>query len=119
MEVTDADGHRSTLRAVVIDFVQPEANDWLAVRQLTVQGEHLRRPDVVLYVNGLPLVDIELKNPAGESVDIEATYQQLQTDKADIPQLFYTNLLNVVSDGTNVRYGSLTATTLTTATGAS
>ena len=95
------------LRVPVIDF--EGTNDLLAVQQFTVQGQKIRRPDLVLFVNGLPLVVIELKNPADPNADYEKAYNQIQTYKADIPQLFAYNLLNVISDGTVARYGSLSA----------
>ncbi|MDP3247961.1 MAG: type I restriction endonuclease subunit R [Polaromonas sp.] len=101
------DGTPATLRAQVIDFVG--ANDLMAVRQLTVQGQKIRRPDIVIFVNGLPLVVIELKNPSVLNADIESAYNQIQTYKADIPQLFWFNLLNIISDGAVARYGSVTA----------
>ena len=107
LERTEADGRRSVIRVPVIDFAGP--NDLLAVRQFTIHGQKIRRPDIILFVNGLPLVVIELKNPANLTADHEAAYNQIQTYKADIPQLFYFNLLNVISDGTVARYGSLTA----------
>lgn len=109
VEVIGEDDHRSIERLQVIDFTNPASNDLLAVQQLTVHGHSIRRPDVVVFINGLPLVVIELKNPADENADIEAAYNQIQTYKADIPQLFHCNLLNIVSDGINARYGSLTA----------
>ena len=107
LEQTEADGRRTVLRVPVIDFTG--ANDLLAVRQFTIHGQKIRRPDIVLFVNGLPLVVVELKNPADLNADYEAAYHQIQTYKADVPQLFYFNLLNVISDGTVARYGSLTA----------
>ncbi len=103
----EPDGRRPVLRARVVDF--EGTNDLLAVQQFTVHGLKVRRPDIVLFVNGLPLVVIELKNPADLHADIESAWNQIQTYKADIPQLFYFNLLNVISDGTVARYGSLTA----------
>ena len=107
LERIETDGRRSVLRAAVIDF--DGRNDWLAVRQFTVQGQKVRRPDIVLFVNGLPIVVIELKNPADLNADFESAYNQIQTYKSDIAPLFYFNLLNVISDGTVARYGSLTA----------
>jgi type I restriction enzyme, R subunit len=107
LERIESDGRRSVLRVPVIDF--DGANDLLAVQQFTVHGQKLRRPDLVLFVNGLPLVVIELKNPADPNADYEKAYHQIQTYKADIPQLFAFNLLNVISDGTVARYGSLSA----------
>ena len=92
----------------VVDFDVPEANDWLVVNQFTVvENKHERRPDIVLFVNGLPLGVIELKNPADEN---ETVFQQLQTYKAEIPSLFAFNAALVVSDGLEARIGALTAT---------
>jgi type I restriction enzyme R subunit len=107
VERIEADGRRTVLRVRAIDFAG--SNDLLAVQQFTVHGQKIRRPDIVLFVNGLPLVVIELKNPADINADIVSAWHQIQTYKADIPQLFYYNLLSVISDGTVARYGSLTA----------
>lgn len=107
LERIEADGHRNVLRVRVLDASGD--NDMLAVRQFTVHGQKVRRPDIVLFVNGLPLVVIELKNPADLNADIESAYNQIQTYKADIPQLFWFNLLNVISDGTVARYGAVSA----------
>ena len=93
-----------------VDFDDPEANDWLAVNQFTVaENRNTRRPDVVLFVNGLPLGVIELKNPADEDATIWTAWQQLQTYKAELPTLFSMNEALVVSDGTQARIGALTA----------
>ena len=98
-------------RVRVLDFEQPKENDWLAVNQLTVEeGQAHRRPDVVLYVNGLPLVVVELKDPADEDADIWSAYNQLQTYKLEIPTLLATNALLAVSDGVDARLGTLTGT---------
>ena len=107
VERIEPDGRRTVLRVRAIDLAGP--NDLLAVRQFTVHGQKIRRPDIVLFVNGVPLVIIELKNPADLNADIAAAWNQIQTYQADIPQLFYFNLLSVISDGTVARYGSLTA----------
>ena len=94
----------------VIDFDVPDANDWLAINQFTVTDrDHTHRPDIVLFVNGLPLGVIELKNPTDENATIKSAWQQLQTYKAHIPSLFTFNELLIVSDGTEARIGSLTA----------
>ena len=94
----------------VIDFEDPTANDWLAVNQFTVsEHEHTRRPDIVLFVNGLPLGVIELKSPADEEADVWAAWRQLQTYKAELPTVFAMNELLVVSDGLEARLGTLTA----------
>ena len=107
LERIESDGRRAVLRVRVVDFDGP--NDLLAVQQFTVHGQKIRRPDIVLFVNGLPLVVIELKNPADPHADFEKAYNQIQTYKADIPQLFAYNLFNVISDGTVARYGALSA----------
>ena len=105
-----AGGSIAGAQARVLDFDQPDNNDWLAVNQFTVaEGQHTRRPDVVLFVNGLPLAVIELKNPADENATIWSAYQQLQTYQAQIPSLFATNAALIVSDGVQARIGSLGA----------
>ncbi len=87
-----------------------DANDWLAVNQFTViEGQHNRRPDIVVFVNGLPLGLIELKNAADEDATIWSAYEQLQTYKEEIPSLLHYNEVLVVSDGLQARIGSLTA----------
>ena len=94
----------------VIDFDEPARNDWLAVNQFTVtESQHTRRPDVVLFVNGLPLGLIELKNPADEDATLWTAWQQLQTYKAELPTLFSMNEMLMVSDGVGARVGTLTA----------
>jgi type I restriction enzyme R subunit len=104
------DGETLGDRVKLIDFEQPENNDWRAVNQFTVEGpKHTRRPDVVVFINGLPLAVIELKNPADENADVWAAFHQLQTYKADIPDLFRTNALLIASDLIHARMGSLTA----------
>ena len=97
-------------RARAVDFDRPEANDWLAVRQLTVtDGEHRRRIDIALYVNGLPLGIIELKSPTDPEATLWSAWQQLQTYKAELPTLFAMNETLIVSDGIDARLGTLTA----------
>jgi hypothetical protein len=94
----------------LVDFGDVRANDWLAVNQFTViEGQHNRRPDIVVFVNGLPLGLIELKNAADEDATIWSAYAQLQTYKAEIPSLLHYNAALVVSDGLQARMGSLTA----------
>ena len=94
----------------VIDFENRVNNDWLAVNQFTVtENRTTRRPDVVLFVNGLPLGVIELKNPADEDATIWTAWQQLQTYKSELPALFSMNEALVVSDGNEARLGTLTA----------
>ncbi len=94
----------------IIDFDDPENNDWLVVNQFTIHGnKHNRRPDVIVFINGLPLSVIELKNAADQHADIWAAYNQLQTYKNDIPDLFQYNTCMVISDGIYARLGSLSA----------
>jgi len=110
VEYRRPDGAIAGAQARVLDFDTPENNDWLAVNQYTVvENRHTRRPDVVLFVNGLPLAVIELKNPADEQATIWSAYQQLQTYKQEIPSLFTYNEVLVISDGLEARIGTLTA----------
>ena len=104
------DGETRGDRVRLIDFADIARNDWLAVNQFSIQGpKHTRRPDVVLFVNGLPLVVLELKNPGDENADIWGAFNQLQAYKEDIPDLFVYNELLVITDGISARMGSLTA----------
>ena len=97
-------------QARVLDFEDMTNNDWLAVNQFSVsENKNTRRPDVVLFVNGLPLVVVELKNPADENATIWTAFQQLQTYKQQIPSLFAFNEALVISDGVQCRVGTLTA----------
>jgi type I restriction enzyme R subunit len=110
VEYRRADGSIAGTQARVIDFDVPENNDWLAVNQFTVsEGQHTRRPDVVLFVNGLPLAVIELKNPADEKATVWSAWRQLQTYQAQVPALFASNAALVVSDGVQARIGALGA----------
>ncbi|MCT4372565.1 type I restriction endonuclease subunit R [Yangia mangrovi] len=94
----------------LIDFVGSQANDWLVTNQFTViEGKHKRRPDLVVFLNGLPVAVIELKNAASEAATIEDAFAQLQTYKQQIPSLFRTNAVLIGSDGLLARIGSLTA----------
>ncbi len=97
-------------QAKVIDYDNPGNNDYLAVNQFTVtENRNIRRPDVVLFVNGLPLGLIELKNLADEDATIWTAWQQLQTYKAELPTLFSMNEALMVSDGNEARVGTLTS----------
>ena len=96
----------------LIDWKNPAKNRWLAVNQFSIKGlHHTRRPDVILFVNGLPLVLLELKNPADEKADIWKAYDQIQTYKEQIPDVFQYNELLVISDGSEARLGSLSSNT--------
>ncbi|MEM7820563.1 MAG: type I restriction endonuclease subunit R, partial [Candidatus Aenigmatarchaeota archaeon] len=104
------DGTIAGAQACIIDFDNPENNDWLVVNQFTVaENKHIRRPDIVLFVNGLPLAVIELKNPADERATIWTAFKQIQTYKKEIPSLFVFNDAIVISDGVEARIGTVTA----------
>jgi type I restriction enzyme R subunit len=104
------DGTLTAGKVALIDFERPEQNDWLAVSQFVViNGQNNRRPDVVVFVNGLPLAVIELKAPGAEQATLSGAFNQLQTYKQQIPALFNTNALLVTSDGIAARVGSLSA----------
>ena len=104
------DGTTSGEPAAVVDFENPANNDWLAVNQVTVrENQSTRRADIVLFLNGLPLGIIELKNPADENADVWDAWNQLQTYKAELPTLFSMNEILMVSDGLHARVGTLTA----------
>ena len=110
VEYRAADGDIRGAQARVFDFDNAQNNDWLAVNQFTVsENKHTRRPDVVLFVNGLPLAVIELKNAADEDATIWTAFQQLQTYKAELSSLFAFNEVLLVSDGVEARVGTLTA----------
>ena len=110
VEYRTDDGRVRGAQARVIDFENPANNDWLAVNQFTVsENKNTRRPDIVFFVNGLPLGIIELKNPADEEATIWTAWQQLQTYQAELPALFAMNTALMVSDGVEARIGTLTA----------
>jgi type I restriction enzyme R subunit len=111
VEFTNAAGVKETDHARIIDFQTVANNDFLVVNQFTITGtKQARRPDVVVFVNGLPLAVLELKNPADASADVWKAYDQFQTYKDEISDLFVFNEALVVSDGLNARIGALTAT---------
>ena len=110
VEYSSQDGSIRGAQACVVDFEDADANDWLAVNQFTVsENRNTRRADIVLFVNGLPLAVIELKNPADEEATIWTAWNQLQTYKAELQTLFSMNGALVVSDGIQTRIGTLTA----------
>lgn len=110
VEYRESDGAIRGAQVRVIDFDDPVRNDWLAVNQFTVtEAKHTRRPDIVLFVNGLPLGVIELKNAADENATIWSAWQQLQTYQAEIPVLLGYNALLVISDGVQARVGAIAA----------
>ena len=110
VEYRRPDGSIAGDRVMLLDFDWPERNDWLVVNQFTViEGQHNRRPDLVLFINGLPLGIIELKNAADEDATIWSAYNQLKTYQQELGSLFLFNEVLVISDGVNARIGSLTA----------
>jgi len=110
VEYRRSDGTIAGEFALLVDFENPDNNDWLAVNQYSVQhGQAVRRPDVVVFLNGLPIAVLELKNPRDETATIWTAFHQLQTYKQDISTLFTYNELLLVSDGVEARLGSLTA----------
>jgi type I restriction enzyme, R subunit len=103
-------GNLKWVKVNLIDFNNIANNEFLAINQFTIkEGEHTRRPDIILFVNGIPIVLIELKNPSDESADIQKAFNQLQTYKQQIPTLFNYNQILVVSDGTDTRVGTISS----------
>jgi len=114
VEYRSPDGAIRGDRVRLVDFDTPpgglDMNDWLAINQFTViERGHTRRPDIVLFLNGLPIAVVELKNPGDENATVTGAYNQLQTYKSEIGSLFRTNALLIASDGMTARVGSLTA----------
>ena len=110
VEYRRPDGSIAGDNARLIDFNNPDNNDWLVVNQFTIiEGHYNRRPDIVVFINGLPLAVIELKNPADEEATIWTAFNQLQTYKQQIPSMFTYNEALIISDGLEARIGSLTA----------
>jgi type I restriction enzyme R subunit len=114
VDYKDQEGRLVSGRVWAIDWEEADNNDWLAVNQYTVEATYQnnkvnRRPDIVIFINGLPLGVIELKNAADENATIWSAYNQLQTYKEQIPALFVYNEVLIISDGLNARIGSLTA----------
>ena len=110
VEYLDDSGSIRGAQVRTIDFHDSSNNDWLAVNQFTVtENKHERRPDIVLFVNGLPLGIIELKNPTDKGATIRSAWNQLQTYKSELANLFSMNGILVISDGIDARVGTLTA----------
>ncbi|GCD20569.1 DEAD/DEAH box helicase [Cellulomonas algicola] len=107
VEHREDDGTLRTIQIWLIDFDDPTRNDWLAVNQYTiVENTKNRRPDVLVFVNGLPLGLLELKNPADEGATLKAAWNQIQTYRHDIPSVFDANAIALISDGTSAAAGS-------------
>jgi type I restriction enzyme R subunit len=110
VEYRAEDDHIVYDKVRLVDFHYPDNNDWLAINQFTViEGDYHRRPDVVVFVNGLPLGLMELKNPADENATLRGAYNQIQTYKNEIPSLFPYNEILVISDGMGAKVGTLTS----------
>ena len=110
VETRRKEGRIAGDKAWLVDFEHPERNDWLVVNQFAIiENGHSRRPDLVVFLNGLPVAIFEFKNPADEQATIWSAYEQLRTYEAEIPSLFHFNEFLVVSDGTEARLGCLTS----------
>jgi type I restriction enzyme, R subunit len=104
------DGYQRGDLVWLIDFEIPENNEFIAVNQLTIiENGNNKRPDIILFINGLPLIVIELKNPIDENATIKSAYQQIETYQAIIPSLFTYNVFNIISDGLEAKAGALSA----------
>lgn len=104
------DGFERSHEVALIDFENIGNNNFLAVNQFTVQeNNHTKRVDVLLFVNGIPLVLLELKNPADENASIQSAFKQVETYKALIPSVFYYNAFSVISDGHEAKAGTISA----------
>ena len=104
------DGYERSYEVALIDFAHPSNNEFLVVNQYTIiENNQNKRPDILLFVNGIPIVLIELKNAADENATIRKAYDQVQTYKATIPSLFTYNAVCIISDGMDCRAGSVSA----------
>jgi type I restriction enzyme R subunit len=110
VEYSDTGGTVRYDRAILVDFDEPDNNDWLVVNQFTIKEDsNERRPDLLVFINGLPIGIFEFKNPADEKATIRGAFNQLETYKADVPGLLAYNEILVIADGTLAKVGSLTA----------
>ncbi len=110
MPVEFPDGRREVRHLYPVDWTDPEANDFRVVNQLPIHGQNDRRPDIIIYVNGLPLIAFELKNPYAEEPTVEDAFNQIQHYRNEIPQLFDFNAITVISDGITTLHGMWTST---------
>jgi len=102
-------GNIRTKRAYIVDFNNINNNEFLVVNQFTIVENEERRPDLIIFINGIPLILIELKSASDENVGIESAYNQIQTYKKDIPSLFNYNAFCILSDGINAKAGTMTS----------
>ncbi len=105
----DSDGQKRRQHVQVVDWTNADQNNWLVVSQFTVKGKKTDRPDLVVFINGLPISIIELKNPADETADVTKAFNQIKNYQAEITQLFEPSAINIISDGAVARIGSITA----------
>ncbi|MFD0931142.1 type I restriction endonuclease subunit R [Psychroflexus salinarum] len=105
LDFEDAQGNEKAVHLYPIDFENPENNNFWAVNQFSITGKNRRRPDIIIYINGLPLVVFELKNWYNENTTIKEAHNQIQHYKKDIPLLFEYNALTVISDGNEAQHG--------------
>lgn len=103
------DGENRTFTVRLVDFTNPEANDFKVVNQYTIIEHDNKRPDVIIFINGIPMVVFELKNMANAETTVENAYNQIKTYQHTIPSLFWYNAFNVISDGINTKVGTITA----------
>jgi type I restriction enzyme R subunit len=101
----DKEGNDHFEHIYAIDFDHPENNDFLCVNQFTIEGKNTRRPDMIIFINGLPVVVFEFKNMFDEEATVETAYNQIQHYKEDIPLLFEYNEITIVSDGSETLLG--------------
>ena len=106
VERRDSSGQVRTDLIQLVDYEHPENNDWLAVNQFTVDEGRNRRPDIVLFLNGIPIALFELKNLADENATLRHAFNQIQTYRKDIPSIFTPNVIAVISDGTSAAMSS-------------
>lgn len=102
-------GELLTYTVKLIDFTEPEKNKFQVVNQYTIIEYKNKRPDILIFVNGIPLVLFELKNITNEDTTVEHAYKQIKNYQMDIPSLFYYNAFNVISDGLDTRMGTITS----------
>ena len=109
VEVRTADGIRGK-KVYIVDFAHAENNEFLAINQFTIiEGNQNKRPDIILFINGLPLVVMELKNAVSELADLNSAFNQIKTYQQAIPSLFTFNALNIISDGWSAAYGTISS----------
>ena len=102
-------GENRTFTVKLIDFNDPDNNDFKVVNQFTIQEYKTKRPDILIFINGIPMVVFELKNMANDSTTVEQAYKQVKNYQLDIPSLFQYNAFNVISDGIDTRIGTITS----------